>query len=199
MPAQKKSGNLLKAPHSIETSKNATKIEEYDFTIKYCPGKTVSIANCRLRIQVKNIDCNRHILNQLFNASTAQLQILKKEATRDSTLWPADRISCTPHSLARLKLQRRMLDGVKLKGNKVIIPTSPQQDVLKQLHAFHQEIKKTKLQVRTTVGRNQLGHQKHSYKMPYMPETPTKLLNRDTTPTEDLILLLAIHKYWSLL
>lgn len=42
-------------------------------------------------------------------------------------------------------------DGILLKGDCIIIPTSMQQDILKKLHDAHQGIEKTKLRAKSCV------------------------------------------------
>ena len=89
------------------------KIQGYDFTIKYNPGKYIPIADCMSRVSscpgepISDVDTHIHLLNAHLNASPTRLQDIKVETSKDPVLkeltntvmseWPANRSNCQPY------------------------------------------------------------------------------------------------------
>ena len=137
------------------------KIQGYDFTVKYNPGKSMPIADCMSRVSpspgkpISDIDIHIHLLNAHLNASPTRLQDIKVETFKDPVLkeltntvmsgWPANRSNCRPHVqvFRNYRDEIGLQDGILLKGNKIIIPLSLQLDILQQLHSSHQGVEKT--------------------------------------------------------
>ena len=103
------------------------------------------------------------MMNTHLNASSTGLHNIKLEAMKDSTRreltntvmteWPSDRSSCPSCLLPyrNFREEVRTQDGVLLKGNKIIIPTLLQPDILQQLHLSHQGVENPRLRARTIV------------------------------------------------
>ena len=93
--------NLANAPPKL--ARMLLKIQGYDFTVKYNPGKSIPIADCMF----SDVDTHIHLLNAHLNAFPTRLQDIKVETSKDPVLkeltntvmsgWPADQSNCHPH------------------------------------------------------------------------------------------------------
>lgn len=126
--------NLANAPPRL--ARMLLKIQGYDFTVKYNPGKSIPIADCMSRVSprpgepIRDVDINIHLLNAHLNASPTRLQDIKAETFKDPVLqeltntvtsgWPANRSNCHPHIQAfwNYRDEIGLQDGISLKAIK---------------------------------------------------------------------------------
>ena len=159
--------NLNHAPPRI--ARMLLRIQKYDITIKYIPGKQLQLADALSRVtpcagdEIKGLDITIHEVHLNINASPTRIQSIKQETATDDDLqqlmsvimngWPDERTSC-PATLIEYWNYRDELyveDGMVLKGERVLIPKTLQAEVLKQLHYAHQGIEKCRLRARGSV------------------------------------------------
>lgn len=154
---------LVRAPPRLQ--RMLLRLQQYDFTIEYKPGKDMTVADTLSRLpspgNVKTIDLDLTVGQVRF--STERTKSLQEETKHDPTLskliptiingWP-DTIQEVPEPIRSFWSFRDELsveDGIVLKGDRVVIPLNLQQEMLRQLHAAHQGIEKTRLRARASV------------------------------------------------
>ena len=154
---------LVNAPPRLQ--RMLLRLQQYDFTIEYKPGKEMTLADTLSRLPCPSnkdsIDLDMTIGQVRF--SNSKIKELQEETKKDSTLsqlipiiangWP-ENIKMVPEAVRTFWSFRDELsveDGIILKGERVVIPQSLKQDTLKQLHAAHQGIEKTRLRARDSV------------------------------------------------
>ncbi|XP_048257540.1 uncharacterized protein K02A2.6-like [Haliotis rufescens] len=154
--------NLSAAPQRLQ--RMLLRVQPYDVTIKYRPGSMMEVADALSRSPgktSKTIDLDIRV--DLTQFSDKKIQSLKEETSKDATLqalkeiilegWP-ERPKQLPAPIRPYWAYRDELsieDGLLLKGDCVIIPTSMKQEILGKLHEAHQGIEKTKLRAKTCV------------------------------------------------
>ena len=145
------------------------RIQKYNTTIVYKPGKDIPLADALSRIspldkdEVTDINLTVHELEASLNATHARLKDLRIRIDQDpelhllretiSTGWPESRSEC-PSILEPYWNYRDELaveDGLLLKGTRLIIPKTMQQEILQQLHYGHLGMEKCKLRARSAV------------------------------------------------
>ena len=154
---------LVRAPPRLQLM--LLRLQQYDFTIEYKPGKDMTVADTLSRLPSpgnnKTIDLDLTVGQVRF--STERIKSLQEETKCDPTLskliptiisgWP-DTIQEVPEAIRSFWSFRDELsveDGIILKGDRVVIPESLQQEMLRQLHAAHQGVEKTRLRARSSV------------------------------------------------
>ena len=154
---------LTRAPPRLQ--RMLLRLQQYDFKIEYKPGKEMALADTLSRLPSPNnkesIDLDITVGQVRF--STEKIEALRAETKVDQTLkqlipiiiqgWP-ENIKEVPEAIRSFWSFRDELsveDGIILKGDRVVIPKSLQQETLKQLHTAHQGIEKTRLRARDTV------------------------------------------------
>ena len=140
------------------------RLQPYDATVKYRPGKEMVVPDGLSRGSSKNKD---HIeLDMQLNIvqiTERRLNNIRQETAKDHILcelkevivhgWP-DRVKELPNQLRPYWSFRDELaveDGLILKGERVVIPKTIQEHLLTQLHMGHQGIEKTKLRAKDCV------------------------------------------------
>ena len=145
------------------------RIQKYDTQIKYDPGKDIPVADALSRISsccgeaIQGLDVSVHEVHLHFNACPARASQIREETAKDTTLsalrevimhgWPEKRSDCPTylHTYWNYRDELTVADGLILKGMRIVIPESPQPDVLKQLHYAHQGAEKCKLRAKGSV------------------------------------------------
>lgn len=157
--------HLISAPPRLQ--RMLLRLQPYDVTIKYRPGKQVPIADALSRLSPDEKspipDLNVQIHDVCPQFSNGYLQKIREETKKDPELtalkdmvnggWPSV-IKEVPMRLRPYWTFREEItteDDLLLKGHRIIIPVSLQRDVLSRLHASHQGSEKTKLRARTSV------------------------------------------------
>ncbi len=144
------------------------RVQPYDFTIKYCPGKDIPVPDCLSRLipTTRNdmpIDGMTVHINTVIAASGTKLQQLQDHTNCDTTLlqlrdtvqqgWPNDRTECPTDLLPYWPFREEIgyYNGVLVKGHRAIIPESLREAVLLDVHRGHQGIEKCRLRARQSV------------------------------------------------
>ena len=148
------------------------KLQNYDLLIKYVKGKDLHIADTLSRAyltnpddsyQSKDLEFAIHAMIESLPVSkekTSQLQIatandhqLQQLLTLMRSEWPTD-ISSVPISLCEYWKVRHNLccaDNLIFMNNRIVIPSSMRQEILKCIHEGHMGIEKCKARARVCV------------------------------------------------
>ena len=157
--------HLTAAPPRLQ--RMLLRLQPYDLTIKYKPGKEMLLADAlsRLspedRLPMRNLDVQIHEICP--QVADSMMQKIKEETPKDPELlalkeivysgWPSTNkelpILVKPYWSYRDELT--VEDGILMKGMRIIIPQTLQSQILAKLHEAHQGAEKTKLRARTTV------------------------------------------------
>jgi len=159
--------NLHSAPPRL--ARMLLRIQQYQVTVKYVPGKDIPLADALSRITpmpsstIKGLDITVHELYSQLNASATRLAQIREETEKDDTLailrdtiaqgWPEKRRDCPEclHGYWNYRDELGIEDGIILKGSRIIIPQSLRAEVLERLHYAHQGIEKCRLRARSSV------------------------------------------------
>ena len=154
--------NLAAAPQRLK--RMLLRLQPYDFELRYKPGKEMALVDtmfrqpCRdkeqieLDVQITFVQFSTKILQELRGETQAddELCALKTVITDG---WP-ERQSSLPATLRPYWSCRDELsieDSLIMKGDRLVIPSSMQVQILAKLHESHQGIEKTRLRARATV------------------------------------------------
>ena len=154
--------NLAAAPQRLQ--RMLLRLQPYDFELRYKPGKEVVLADTMSRQPCQDkeqIELDVQITFVQF--STKILQELRGETQADDELcalktvitdgWPEHQSSLPatlrPYWSCRDELS--IEDSLIMKGDRLVIPSSMQVQILAKLHESHQGIEKTRLRARATV------------------------------------------------
>ena len=155
--------NLTAAPPRLQ--RMLLRIQNYDMTIEYRPGKELLLADglSRLPNPRSKQEIDLDISVNMVQFSNDKIHQLRSESKSDPILsslqdiivsgWP-NRRDEIPKQLRPYWCYRDELsveDGVILKGERVLIPKSMQADVIQRVHAGHQGIEKCKLRAKSCV------------------------------------------------
>ena len=140
------------------------RLQPYDMTIKYRPGKEITLADGLSRLPPKDamyIDLDVQVNFVAF--STNHLEQVREESAQDDDLqqlteiittgWP-QRMKDLPERLRNywsFRDEMSVDNGLVLKGTRIVIPGSMRQPILSKLHEGHQGSNKTKLRAKDTV------------------------------------------------
>ncbi|XP_014668373.1 PREDICTED: uncharacterized protein K02A2.6-like [Priapulus caudatus] len=154
--------NISAAPQRLQ--RMLLRIQHYDLTIQYKPGKEVMLADALSRTPGKEsraIDLDVRV--DLVQFSAQKRDELRETTVADRELrelqevimqgWPERRVQL-PHAVRPYWSYRDELtvqDGIIMKGERAIIPESMHDYILTKLHESHQGMEKTKLRARTCV------------------------------------------------
>ena len=145
------------------------RIQRYNVTVKYVPGKQIPLADALSRITpcsastIEGLDISVHEIHSQLNASTTRISQIREETARDNTLaalretiavgWPQKRADCPEiiHGYWNYRDELGVEDGIILKGSRIIVPCSLRKDVLEQLHYAHQGVEKCRLRAKSSV------------------------------------------------
>ena len=145
------------------------RLQKYDIELEYTPGKQLKLADALSRIdpcpgkEIEGLDMTVHEFETQVNASPQKLDDIRRETELDSELqclkhtimngWPEFRSECPPHicNYWNYRDELSLIDGILLKGNRIIIPKMLRCDVLNQIHYAHLGIDKCRLRARDSV------------------------------------------------
>ena len=157
--------HLTAAPPRLQ--RMLLRLQPYDLTIKYKPGKEMLIADALSRLSpedtrpMENLDVQIHeVCPQVADTMVREI---RGETQKDPELsalkeivysgWPSTRKELPtltkPYWSYRDELT--VEDGILMKGSRIIVPQTLQSQILAKLHAAHQGAEKTKLRARTSV------------------------------------------------
>ena len=143
------------------------RLSVYNVQVKYVGSKSVLFTDTLSRLvdhsKAKEIPGLDISIAQVIKVQPARLVSLQEETKTDRTLVELSNLITTgwPESMQNLpqhlhphwcfRDELTILDGLVMKGNRVIIPTSMRPDTLSRLHDAHQGITSTLQRVRRTV------------------------------------------------
>ena len=154
-------------------------LQKYDFHIEYIQGTsieilstdTISRATATVTLpttsdnEISEADINAQV-NQIISSlpiTDKRLQTIRDEADKDETLqnvkhhvqngWPASRKELKEHTKPFFNIRNELntIEGLVLKGSRIVIPRSLIADIKKQLHVGHLGIQRTKNNARSCV------------------------------------------------
>ena len=140
------------------------RLQHYDVSIKYRPGKEMVLADSLSRLSPipdKEIHLEQSIYAVQFTDDKLQQLKLESESDPEVTAirniiiegWP-DSAKQLPKNLREFwscKDELSVEDGLVLKGERVLIPTAMRSYILRNIHAGHQGMEKCKLRAKTCV------------------------------------------------
>ena len=142
---------------------------KYDITVKYVTGAGVPIADALSRVSPQLASPNQlpqldvHHVTKTIPATAARLQQIREETANDLILskllevvhngWPDKREKCPQvlHDYWNFREELTIEDGILLKGNRIIIPTTLRQEMLNIVHHGHLGQEKCLLRARTSI------------------------------------------------
>ena len=145
------------------------RIQRYNVSLEYVPGKQVPLADALSRINPKpehtipGLDLTVHKVQSFLNASASRLEEIREETAKDPQLsllrdfiasgWPKNRTDCPSHlhGYWNYRDELGVEDGVITKGTQIVIPITLRPVVLEKLHYAHQGIEKCRLRARGSV------------------------------------------------
>ena len=157
--------HLTSAPPRLQ--RMLLRLQPYDLKITYVPGKQMLLADALSRLSPEEDhpieDMNIQIHEVYTQFSKEMLERIKESTSTDPELttlkqtvyegWPSD-IKQIPKILKPYWSFRDEIsidNGIMTKGQRIIIPTVLQNEILQKLHAAHQGAEKTKLRARSSV------------------------------------------------
>ena len=169
--------------------------QKYSLNVTYQPGKELVLADTLSRAYLP--ECEESIeeefdinILQTLPISNTKLHQLKKETKKDphlqklasviATGWPETKQEvpekCLPYWNYRDELS--VCNDIIFKGEKVIIPNSMQQEMLRNIHSSHLHlgVEKCKRRARDVMFLTWNGcpNSRHRCKLPYLQYSPTK-------------------------
>ena len=159
--------NLKAAPPRLQ--RMLLKIQQYNVTIQYRPGKEMTLADPLSRVPKPD---NHHIDLEkaigMIHFTDERVNEAKNETDKDETLvqlravvlkgWP-DRMKDLPQSIRPYWSFRDELtvhDGLVLKGDALIVPTTLQKMILAKIHQGHLGIEKSRMKAKNVVYWNKI-------------------------------------------
>ena len=205
------------------------RLSKYDTQVKYVGSKSVLLADTLSRLvqpgtakEIPGLDIN---IAQVLKVEPTRLESLQEETKADSTLasltdliitgWP-DSMQDLPdnlHPFWCFQDELTILDGLVMKGSRVVIPASMRPGTLTRLHDAHQGLTSTLQRARRTVYWPKLQDdnsemvqkcdecQRHSNKKPRPPERqisatrPLELLGVDVVQFQCQRALVTVDYY----
>ena len=143
------------------------RLRTYDLNVKYVGSKSVLLADTLSRLVRPGVDSTLPGLDvniaQVLQIKPTRLQTLREETKADATLtkmtkhilggWPEHKQDLSedlqPYWCFRDELA--VLDGLVMKGSRVVVPTSLRPETLSKLHDGHQGVTATLQRARRTV------------------------------------------------
>ena len=159
---------LVNAPPRLQ--RLLLRLNNYNATLEWIPGKEMIFADHLSRnvghesSEVPTCQGLDLKINDVFlNASNDRCVSLAQESDKDETLvalknviikgWPQMRSECQPQlrDFWSYRDELSILDGLVLKGTRIIIPSACRDEVLEKLHEGHFGVEHTKLRARDSV------------------------------------------------
>ena len=154
--------HLHQAPPRLQ--RMLLRIQAYDLTIRYKPGKDLLLADTLSRLNPQKEDTIK--LDKTIHSvrwSDNKISELQKLTDHDPELkplcelivkgWP-EKPQNLPKSIRPYWSMKDFLtveDGIIMKGSRIVVPEKMRGEILDRLHASHQGVEKTRLRARTCV------------------------------------------------
>ena len=146
------------------TSIMLLRAQPYNFTVTFCPGKEIPVANALSHLYLpeeetamqKEIESYIHSVMLLLPISNCRLKKLIQETTTDAQMIVLAKIfqnswleakrplSLIISSFWDVRHDQTIIDNIILKGDRLVIPKSSRKEILNCIHASHLSIKKIK-------------------------------------------------------
>lgn len=153
---------LCKAPKRIQSL--IMQIYDYDYKLKYKPGTEIPIADALSRSPV-DISEQVNVMNNLDNTPLNETRFMqiKQETEKDPILvklrfliaagWPTEKSECPPDIIPYFNIRDEMTieDGVILRGERIVIPSTLRYDMKNKIHAGHLGINSCLRRARTHI------------------------------------------------
>ncbi|CAC5364689.1 unnamed protein product [Mytilus coruscus] len=141
------------------------RLQKYDFSLKYIPGKDLIVTDMLSRAPIKintnnevenDIECFVNMVIRNTSMSDRNLEQITEETSKDDTLqrltrliiddWPDEKNEVPKEVFEYWNFRDELsnVNGIILKGEKIIIPTSMRKNMLNKLHEGHLGIEKTR-------------------------------------------------------
>ncbi|RVE44459.1 hypothetical protein evm_010863 [Chilo suppressalis] len=154
----------------IRLQKMRLRLQHYDITLSYKPGKSLILADYLSRNYLKtdvsddyDLDCSILLIDLKEKMSLKRYEEFKKETHNDEELkllkkyiregWPITNKTLPkilkPYHTFHTDLH--IMDGLLFKNNCLVVPKSLQQDMLQKLHYNHIGREKTKIRARESL------------------------------------------------
>ena len=171
------------------------RMQKYDYALEYKPGKELVLPDMLSREPVSpTIDDNMeeeialhvHLVRRTLPVTESKLEEIKRETAEDQSMsklsetikygWPETKGE-TPvsiHACWDVRDELSELNGVVLRGERIVIPPSMRKEMLERIHQGHMGIEKSKRRARDTLywpGMNSPNY-RYSIKMHDMLRTP---------------------------
>jgi len=165
--------SILKKPLSAappRLQRMLLRLQKYSFDLTYCPGKELIVADTLSRAYRQTntsemnmdseIECYVHMIMSNIQIADTQLEAIKNGTKRDDKMtklremiqkgWPNDKhlVPFEIRNFWNCRDELSEMDGLVLKGEKIVIPDALQKEMLKELHKSHMGIEKTKQRAR---------------------------------------------------
>jgi len=149
------------------------RLMRFSYCVSHVPGKNLNTADTLSRLPDLKGDPSaaelqeevetyvNHIVQHL-PATEKKLEEIKQEQDKDPickqvkeycyTKWPSkSHLKGTIKAFEKVKEELSIADGLLLRGNRVVIPTSLREDILNKLHSGHQGLVKCRQRARQSV------------------------------------------------
>jgi hypothetical protein len=160
---------LHKAPARLQ--RMFLQLQKYDLNIIHIPGKQIPVADTlsrkypptESRETLEDPDFNVHCILKNMPVSDSKMEEIREATAADPVLqavqsiiqngWPEKRQQCDSKTLAywNFRDELSVVDGILLKGEKVIIPKSLQSEMLQKVHTSHLGMEKCKQRARNVL------------------------------------------------
>ncbi|VDI45487.1 Hypothetical predicted protein [Mytilus galloprovincialis] len=141
------------------------RLQKYDFSLKYIPGKDLIVPDMLSRAPIKintnnevenDIECFVNIVIRNTSMSDRNLEQITEETSKDGTLQTLTRLIIDGWSDEKNEVPKEVFEywnfrdelsnvnGIILKGEKIVIPASMRKNFLNKLHEGHLGIEKTR-------------------------------------------------------
>lgn len=148
------------------------RLQKYDFSLKYIPGKDLIVPDMLSRAPIKintnnevenDIECFVNMVIRNTSMSDRNLEQITEETSKDDTLqtltrliidgWPDEKNEVPKEVFEYWNFRDELSDvnGIILKGEKIIIPASMRKNMLSKLHEGHLGIEKTRKLARDSI------------------------------------------------
>ncbi|CAC5423834.1 unnamed protein product [Mytilus coruscus] len=148
------------------------RLQKYDFSLKYIPGKDLIVPDMLSRAPIKintnnevenDIECFVNMVIRNTSMSDRNLEQIMEETSKDDTLqtltrliidgWPDEKNDVPKEVFEYWNFRDELsnVNGIILKGEKIIIPTSMRKNMLNKLHEGHLGIEKTRKLARDSI------------------------------------------------
>uniref|UniRef100_A0A8C5QD11 Gypsy retrotransposon integrase-like protein 1 n=1 Tax=Leptobrachium leishanense TaxID=445787 RepID=A0A8C5QD11_9ANUR len=146
---------LLKAPRRLQ--RMMLRLQMYDACIRYCPGKSLAVADTLSRAYLDEGSVEGSVEHQIETVNMLQylpisnrrLDAIQKSTDKDKTLQAVKHIVLRgwPHAKELVPLEASpfyhirdelsVQDGVLFKGERVVIPSELRSDIMSRIHSSH--------------------------------------------------------------